>query len=178
MQGTPRYALSYSGSVEDEKYLGSEFYFNNISGYFASTDSYASFASWCKARFVINKSGGTLAKGVRVLHNTNATYAPGVAVAGVAGADVVFAGFVCPFISTTTVANGDGFWLITEGFTKVTYDGSANFAVGDNLSGAASGHCSEAVGDYTDPWIIGKAGVAKTSGSAGDLIQAFVKLPF
>lgn len=179
MFGSPKYPLHYTGVADDEKYLGSICYFANVSQYFASTDAYRSFAAWCIARWVINKSGGTLAKGIRVLTNTNASYPPGSAILGAAGADVVFAGFVCPFISnSTTVANGEGCWIITEGFTKVGYDGSANFAVGDKLSGAASGWCNEATENYTDPWIIGCAGEAKTSGTAGDLIQAFVKVPF
>lgn len=178
MYGSPKYPLSYTATPDDEKALGMIQYFSDISSYFASTDAYRGFASWCVARWVVNKSGGTLAKGIRVLHYTNASYPPGVAVGGAAGADVVSAGYVCPFITASTVANGYGFWLITEGFTKVGYDGSANFSVGDNLSGAASGWVSEATENYTDPWIVGKAGEAKTSGSAGDLFQAFVKLPF
>lgn len=178
MFSTIKYPLEYTATPDDEKYLGSTCFFPNISQYFASTDAMRGFAAWCIARWVVNKSGGTLAKGLRVLHHNNATYVPGVAVAGAAGADVEFAGFVNPFMTATTVADGYGFWLITEGFTKVGYDGSANFAIRDNLSGAASGWCSEATENYTDPWIIGKALEAKTSGSAGDLISAFVKMPF
>lgn len=178
MLGTPKYPLHYTGAVDDAKYLGKECYFGNIAQYFASTDAYRACAAWCKARWVINKAGTTLAKGLRVLHKVDATYAPGIATSTAAGADVVFAGYVCPFITASTVADGEGYWLIVEGFTKVGYDGSANFAVSDNLSGAASGWVSEATENYTDPWILGKVGEAKTSGSAGDLIQAFVKMPF
>lgn len=178
MYGTPKYPLSYTATPDDEKYLGSLQFFSDISSYFATTDAYYDFAPWCIARWVINKSGGTLAKGLRVLPSTDATYPPGCAVAGAAGADVAFMGFVCPFITSTTVANGAGFWLITEGFTKVGYNGSANFAVGDTLDGAASGWVAESGEVYTDPFIIGFAGEAKTSGSAGDLIQAYVKVPF
>jgi hypothetical protein len=170
--------LSFCDTQFDEKLLGTKHYFPNIAEYFAASEAPRGFAPWCIGTFVINKSGGTLAKGIRVLHNNNATYCPGVAVGVAAGADVEFAGFVCPFISTTTVAADAGFWLITKGFTKVGYDGSANFAIRDNLSGAASGWVNEATENYTDPWIIGKALEAKTSGSAGDLIMALVNNPF
>lgn len=173
-----KYPLHYTGAVDDAKYLGAQCYFANISQYFASTDVYRACAAWCVARWVINKAGTTVAKGLRVLHKVDATYAPGIATSTAAGADGVFAGWVNPFQTASTVADGEGYWLITDGFTKVGYDGSANFAVADNLSGAASGWVSEATENYTDPWILGKVGEAKTSGSAGDLICAFVKLPF
>lgn len=178
MQGTPRYELSFCDTQFDDKYLGSEFYFNDISDKFTSSEAPRSFAPWVRCRFVKNSSGGTLAKGLRVLHNNDATYGPGVAVAGAAGADVEFAGWVNPWISTTTVAANAGFWLVTRGWTQVGYDGSANFAIRDNLSGAASGWVSEATENYTDPWIIGKALEAISSGSAGDLFMALVFNPF
>lgn len=178
MFGTPRYPITYTGAVDDVKYLGRECYFDNLASYAASTDALFTYgAPWCKARWVINKSSGTLAKGVRVLHNNDASYVPGIAVAGVAGADVRFAGFVSPWIDQTTVADGEGFWLITEGFCEVTYDGSANLALRDYIAGAASGHCEEAAADYTE-YTIGCVVEAKTSGSAGDLFWAFVKLPW
>jgi hypothetical protein len=135
-------------------------------------------SAWCEAVFVKNLSGGTLAKGLRVLPSTTAA-TPGLrGCLGAAGADVAFVGFVNPFLETSTVAIAAGFWLVIKGFTRVGYDGSATFSVGDTLSGAASGWVSESGETYEDPWCVGFACEAKTSGSAGDLIDAYVNNPF
>lgn len=179
MFGTPKYRLGEIVTGGDDAYHGSVHHFSDIANKFPSTSVLFSGSAWCDAVFVKNKSGGTLAKGLRCLVNTNATYGPLRAVAGAAGADVPFAGFVNPFLEgATTVAADAGFWLIIKGFTRVGYDGSANFAVGDALSGAASGWVSESGGNYVDPWCVGFAWEAKTSGSAGDLIDAYVTVPF
>lgn len=178
MFGTPKYRLDQVVSGGDDGYHGSMHYFNDIGHYFPSTSAIRAGSAWCLGVFVQNKSNGTLAKGLRCLPSTDSTYGPMRGVLGAAGADVAFCGFVCPFIETTTVADDAGFWLIVKGFTRVGYDGSANFAVGDTLSGAASGWVSESVEDYTDPWTVGFAWEAKTSGSAGDLIDAYVNTPF
>lgn len=179
MFATIKFGLHETPATFDANYLGATCFFPNISNYFASTDAMRSANAWCIARFVVNKAVATLAKGLRVLHNNDATYCPGIATAGAAGSNVSFAGFVCPFITASTVADGYGYWLILEGFTKVGYDGSASFGVRDDLSGAASGWVDKAVATYGDTgWVLGKALEAKTSGSAGDLISAFVKMPF
>lgn len=178
MFGTPKYRLNQVVSGSDASYEGQIHHFSDINRFFPSTSLLATGAAWCEAVFVKNLSGGTLAKGLRCLPSTTAATGPMRGVLGAAGADVAFCGFVCPFIETTTVAANAGFWLITRGFTRVGYDGSANFAVGDTLSGAASGWVSESGEDYEDPWCVGFAWEAKTSGSAGDLIDAYVTVPF
>ena len=65
-----------------------------------------------------------------------------------------------------------GFSVVTKGVTQVGYDGSANFAIRDNLQGAASGWVSE-WSDYADLHL-GFIMEAKTSGDAGDLLWACV----
>lgn len=130
------------------------------------------YATKCEAVFVLNKSSGTLAKGRRVLPSTTASYYPPVAVAGLGGAEVPFAGVVSPFIAGATVADGAGFWLIVKGLTYMGYDGSANFAIGDDLATAANGTIAE-WSDYTDIFV-GYSAAAKTSGSAGDLHLSYL----
>lgn len=178
MFGTPKYRLDQVVSGGDDSYHGTMHYFSDIGHYFPSTSVFHTGAAWCQAVFVKNKSGTTLAKGLRCLPSTDTTYIPLRGVLGAAGADVAFCGFVCPFIETTTVASNAGFWLVIKGMTRVGYNGSASFAVGDTLDGAASGWVAESGEVYTDPFIIGFAAEAKTSGSAGDLIDAYVNCPF
>lgn len=132
----------------------------------------------CEAVYVINKSGGTLARGRRVVAHTNAVYCPGVAVAGLAGVgnSGPFAGVVNPFLASATVAADSGFWLITRGLTKIGYDGAATIAVGDKLAPAANGCVKEF--DYETQLLedfCGYAASAITSGSEGDLFWAYLK---
>lgn len=174
MFGKPKYGLNRVVSGGDDLYHGTMCYFPDIGSYFPSTSVLRGGSTWCLAVFVKNKSGSTLAKGLRCLPSTDSTYVPYRGVLGAAGADVAFTGFVCPFIETTTVAANAGFWLVIGGFTRVGYNGSANIAVGDTLDGAASGWVAESGEVYTDPFIVGFACEAKSSGSAGDLIDAFV----
>lgn len=168
----------FAGTVEDEaSFLGMRKEFAIP----ASASAPMTGSPKCEAVFVINKSGTTLARGRRVVAHTNATYSPGVAVAGLAGVgnSGPFAGVVCPFIEATTVADGYGFWLVTRGLTKVGYDGAANLAVGDKLAPAASGTFKEF--DYETQLIedfCGYAASAISSGSAGDLFWAYVKSVF
>jgi hypothetical protein len=166
------YDLRFTGPVAKEAdVIGHKTTFH-VKDYTDANNPSAQFACKCEAVFVLNKSGGTLAKGLRVLPPTDATYFPGVSCAGAAGAELHHVGVVSPFIRTTTVANGDGFWLITRGLTKVGYNGSANFAVGDKLATAASGWVAEWT-DYTNIFV-GYIAEAKTSGSAGDLLWAYL----
>jgi hypothetical protein len=178
MYGTPKYRLGEVVVGSDAGYVGTRHFFSDIGAKFPSTSVLQAGSAWCEAVFVKNLSGGTLAKGLRVLPSTTAA-TPGLrGCLGAAGADVAFVGFVNPFLETATVAINAGFWLITKGFTRVGYDGSATIAVGDTLSGAASGWVSESGETYEDPWCIGFACEVKTSGSAGDLIDAYVTCPF
>jgi hypothetical protein len=167
------YDLRFTGDVAKEAdVLGHKTTFH-VKDYTDQVHPTSKFACKCEAVFVLNKSGGTLAKGRRVLVSTDATYFPGVAVAGLGGVDVPFVGVVSPFIAGATVADGDGFWLITKGLTKIGYGtGTPNFAVGDKLATAANGCVTEWT-DYTDIFV-GYAGEAKTSGSEGDLMWAYL----
>ena len=178
MFGTPKYRIGEVVAGGDAAYHGSIHHFSDIGDRFPSTSIIRGGSAWCVGVFVNNLSGGTLAKGLRVLPSTTAATGPMRGVLGAAGADVAFCGWVNPFLETATVAIGASFWLSIKGFTRVGYDGSANFAVGDTLSGAASGWVSESGETYEDPWCVGFAWEAKSSGSAGDLIDAYVNCPF
>lgn len=172
MSASKIYDLRFTGTVaKEEDVIGHRATFH-VKDYTDSEHPTSKFACKCEAVFVLNKSGGTLAKGLRVLAHTNATYFPGVAVAGAAGADVAFAGAVSPFIRASTVADGYGFWLITRGLTKLGYDGAANLAVGDRLQTVASGWVKEWTA--TSEVFCGYAASAITSGSAGDLFWAYL----
>lgn len=135
----------------------------------------------CEAVLVINKSGGTLARGRRVLAHTNAVYGPGVAVGGLAGVgnSAPFAGVVNPFLAAATVAADASFWLIVRGVTKIGYDGSASLSVGDKLAPAANGCVKEY--DYDTEVLEDFCGYAAseiTTGSEGDLFWAYLKSTF
>lgn len=129
-----------------------------------------------KARWVKNETGGALNPGESVTWDTSAAYGPGKAV-GAEGSNAAIAGFVDPYVSS--VADNEHFWLIEEGPTEVRYDGSANLAIGDPLATAANGRVAEAtLGTTETAYVVGrKIEVAKTSGSADDLIRAYVKVP-
>lgn len=127
-----------------------------------------------KARLCVNRSGGTLTPGLAVAWSTDANYeGPGRAIGGAADANTSPAGFVSPY--SGTIAENTTFWLIEEGPTKVQYDGSANFAFGDQIGTAASGRVLKWV-TSTNPVEArcGRALENKASGSAGDLIRAYV----
>lgn len=129
-----------------------------------------------EAIWVQNKSGGTLAKGIRVGWNNGAdTLGPGRSVGAAVGDETRAAGVVSPWIKDTTVAANKGFWLIVKGPTKVGYDGSATIAIGSPLGGAATGWTKLHV-EVTDPELsfMGYALEAITSGAAGTLFWARV----
>lgn len=158
-------------TISDEYSLGQVRWFNVGKYTTSEADRTLVKGAMCEAIYCSNQSGGTLAPGIRVLWDNDGTdYSPGFATGAAAGADVPFAGFVTPFAGT--IAAGAGFWLITKGVTQVGYDGSANFAVRDNLQGAASGWVSE-WSNYADLHL-GFILEAKTSGTAGDLLWAYV----
>ena len=138
-----------------------------ISRYVSSDDLARQFAGvTLDAMLCINKSGGTLTPGLAVLAGGDGTtYGPGVACGGAAGATDHALGYVSPFISESTVAANNAFWLVIGGLTQVQYDGSSDISVGERLELAASGRV--AATDYLYPGdVVGWSWEAITSSSA------------
>lgn len=168
--------LGHINQITDTTLLGTVFEFEDLN-YAASGPVLPRYSGEkVRAMLVINRSGGTLAAGKRLVWETSGEDGPGKAVSGLAGDDAECVGIVDSWINTT-VADNETFLMIIDGPCKLSYDGSATISVGSTIGGTGSGNTDVYV-DGTDQVIayVGKALEAKTSGSAGDLYRARLKI--
>lgn len=141
MAFSKRHPLNWTGTVESDSMLGDRQSFNVKDYATSQVAPPTQNSARCEAIFVLNKSGGTLAKGSLVLPSATASYEFPFAVAGVASTGY-YCGAVSPFIAASTVANGAGFWLIVSGLTMLPYSGSGTILRGSFLETAATGRCT------------------------------------
>jgi len=161
--------LTWTGSIHSESELGQRHRFN-VKDFITSRLNPSSFNSaTCDAILVLNKSGGTLAKGHTVLPSTTASYGFPYAVQGVAGT-AFMAGVVSPWIPEATVANGEAFWLIVNGFTEIAHTGTGNVTIGARIELGASGRVTV----FGSGVVCGFAHEASNAPAAGTLFQAYI----
>jgi len=126
------------------------------------------------AIYVMNDSGGTLGSGLGVKFKSGYV---GTRVGGLSGADEVADGIVDPFIgssSSSTVANGDYFWMIIQGPIDIEI-GSGGVSANDAIKTIASGKF--ATGTYgTTP--AGNSGRAVETATSGNRARCFFNNPF
>jgi hypothetical protein len=140
------YDLGWTGPLGTAGLLGKVQWFDDKDYTPADQDSpiASKSASKCKAILVYNRSGGTLAASQVVAWDTS-NEGPFKAVTS-AGAGDEGVGVVSHAL-TTTVANGEAFWLVVAGPTELQYGGSVAIAMGTRVSsGLASGRTQKATG--------------------------------
>lgn len=141
MAYSARHRLDWTGTIESDTQLGERHKFL-VRDYATSQVSPPSvYSATCEAILVVNKSGGTLAKGSLVLPSATTSYEFPFGTAGLASTGY-YCGAVSPWIAASTVANGAGFWLIIGGLTKLAYSGSGTVLIGSFLETAATGRAT------------------------------------
>ena len=162
-----RHGIDWTGTVESDSFLGERHKFN-VKDYITDrTNPTAKHSAVCDALFVLNKSGGTLARGSLVLPSDTSSYEFPFAVDGVAGTSF-YCGQVSPWIASPTVADGDGFWLIIRGLTKLLYSGSGTILRGSFLETAATGRATL----YSSGVFCGHSAEAINGSAAGTMFWA------
>lgn len=161
--------LTWTGTVEDDSFLGQVHRFN-VKDYLANRQNPSSIgAATCEAVLLLNKSGTTLARGSLVLPSATLSYEFPLATAGLATTN--YCGAVSPWIAQSTVANGAGFWLVLEGVTKLAYTGSGTVLRGSFLESAASGRATL----LSSGTLCGISREAIDGSAAGTLFHAHLK---
>lgn len=123
-----------------------------------------------QAVYVKNDSGGTLAPGAGVKFKATGI---GTLIGGVSGANEICDGIVDPWL-TSSVANGDFFYIIVEGPIPVL-TGVGGLTAGAVLQTAVNGTFIAGTAG-TNP--IGHCGKAADAAAAGAKCRAYVRLPF
>lgn len=173
---TAPHPINRYGLEEDTAKLGGVYKFRDydLSGV-GDADKPLLSAMEIEAVLVVNNTGDVLTSGTAVKWDTGSTYGPRKAVSAKSGDGDIVNGIVPPYLPSGGIPDGDFFFLITKGPCLVQYDGSANIAISDKLSSAATGYLREFVpGTDEDTELAGVALAAKSSGSAGDTFRAFV----